>query len=67
MLSLPEIQDGHNSRLFVLGRVSFEDLVDELVVLLGELEGNVGIVLGRVSMLYLELLELCCLDMELME
>jgi hypothetical protein len=34
-----------------LGRVSFEDLFDELVVLLVELEGNAGIVLGGVSML----------------
>lgn len=64
MLSLPKIQDGHHSRLLVLGRVPFEDLVDELVVLLGELEGDAGIVLGGVSMLCLELLELYCLGMK---
>jgi hypothetical protein len=56
MLSLSEIQKGHHGCLLVLGRVAFEDLIDELVVLLCELEGNAGIVLGGISMLGLELL-----------
>jgi hypothetical protein len=51
MLSLSKIEYGHDCRLFVLGRVSLEDLVNELVVLLGELEGNIRIVLGCISML----------------
>lgn len=51
MLSLSQIEDGHNSRLLVLGRVAFEDLIDELVVLLGELEGDVRIIFGGISML----------------
>jgi hypothetical protein len=38
-----------------LRRIALEDLVDELVVLLRELEGNAGVVLGSVSMLELKL------------
>ncbi len=34
-----------------MGGIAFEDLIDELVVLLGELERNVGIVHGCISML----------------
>jgi hypothetical protein len=55
MLSLSEIEDGHDSRLLVLGWVAFEDLFDELVVLLGELEGNIRIVFRGISMLRLGL------------
>jgi hypothetical protein len=51
MLSLSEIEDWHDSGLFVLGRVAFEDLVNELVVLLRELKGDVRIVSGGISML----------------
>jgi hypothetical protein len=51
MLSLAEIEEGHNSSLLVLGRIALQDLVDELVVLLCELERDIGIVLGGVSML----------------
>lgn len=55
MLSLSEIQKGHHSCLFILGRVAFQDLIDELVILLCELEGNAGIVLRGISMLELKL------------
>ena len=58
MLSLPEIQDGHHSCFFVLWRIPLEDLFDELIILLRELEGGVGIVFWRVSMLKLGLLDL---------
>lgn len=51
MLSLSEIQDGHHGRFLVLGRVSLEDLIDELVVLFGKLERKAGIVVGRVAVL----------------
>jgi len=38
-----------------LGRVAFQDLIDKLVVLLRELEGDTGIVLRSISMLDLKL------------
>jgi hypothetical protein len=56
MLSLSEVQKGHHSCLLVLGRVAFQDLIDELVVLLCELEGDAGIVLRGISMLESKLL-----------
>jgi hypothetical protein len=51
MLSLSEIQQGHHGCLFVLRWVALQDLIDEPVVLLCKLEGNVGVVLGGISML----------------
>lgn len=51
MLTLTEVQEGHDSSLLVLRGVTGEDLFDELVVLLGELEGEGGIVLGGVAVL----------------
>ena len=51
MLPLSQIQDWHHSSLLVLWWIAFEDLLDELVVLLIELEGDVEIVFGSVSML----------------
>ena len=51
MLSLAQIQKGHHGCLFVLGWVAFQDLIDELVVLLRELEGDAGIVLRGISVL----------------
>ena len=56
MLSLSKIEYGHHGSLLVLGWISLEDLFDELVVLLVELEGDVGVVLGGISMLQLKLL-----------
>lgn len=55
MLSLSEIEDGHHSRLLVLGWVAFEDFFDELVVLLRELEGYIRIIFGSITMLQLQL------------
>jgi hypothetical protein len=52
MLSLSEIKNGHHGCLLVLWWVPFEDLIDELVVLLGELEGNLCVVFGSVAVLY---------------
>lgn len=51
MLPLTQIQNWHNSGFLVLWGVSLEDLVDELVVLLRELEGDIRIVFRRVSVL----------------
>ena len=51
MLSLSEIEKGHNSRLLVLGRVSLKDLIDELVVLFCKLERDAGIVHWGISVL----------------
>lgn len=45
-LALAKIQEGHDSRLLVLGRVALEDLIDEGEVLGRELELNAGVV-GR--------------------
>jgi len=35
---------------FVLGRVAFENFVDELIVLLRELEWSIRIIFGSISM-----------------
>jgi len=51
MLSLSQVQKGHHGCLFVLGRIAFQDLIYELVVLLRELEGNAGVVLRGISVL----------------
>ncbi len=51
MLPLSKIQNGHNRSFLVLWWVALEDLFDELVVLLVELEGDIRIVFGSVSML----------------
>jgi hypothetical protein len=46
VLTLAEIQKGHDGALLVLGRVALEDLIDKLEVLVGKLEGD-GRVVGR--------------------
>jgi hypothetical protein len=51
VLSLSKIQQWHHSGFFVLWGIALQDLVDELVILLGELEGDVGIIVGSVTML----------------
>lgn len=51
VLSLSEIEQRHDGRLLVLGRVALEDFIDDLVVLLGELEGNAGVVDLGISVL----------------
>lgn len=57
MLTLSEVEKGHHSSLLVLWRIPFEDLIDELVVLFGELERDTRIVFGAISMLWRELSE----------
>jgi hypothetical protein len=51
VLALAEVQQGHDGGLFVLGGVPLEDLGDELLILGVELEGDVGVVVGCVSVL----------------
>jgi hypothetical protein len=51
VLPLSEIQERHDCRLFVLGRVALENLLNELVVLLSEVERNAGIVIRCISVL----------------
>jgi len=52
VLSLSEIEQWHDRRLLVLRRVSSQDLLDELLILCVELEGNVQVVGRRVAVLY---------------
>jgi hypothetical protein len=51
VLALAEVQQRHDSSFLVLGRVSLEDLGNDGLVLLVELEGDVGVVVLGVSML----------------
>ena len=51
MLALAQIQQRHDSSLFVLGRVALEDLIDKFEVLLGELERKARVVGGLVAVL----------------
>lgn len=50
-LALAEVEQRHDGRLLVLRRVSLEDLGDDGFILGRELEGDVGVVVGRVSVL----------------
>lgn len=50
-LALSQVQKGHDGRLLVLRGVTFEDLIDEAEVLLGELERDTGVVVGVVAVL----------------
>lgn len=52
MLALAEVEEGHDGGLLVLGRVALEDLGDDGLVLGVELEGDIGVVVGRVAVLY---------------
>lgn len=51
VLALTQIQDRHDSSLLVLGRVAFEDLIDELEVLVVEFEREGRVVGGLVAVL----------------
>lgn len=51
MLALSKVEKGHNSSLLVLGRVAFEDLVDDFFVLRAELERDGWVVVGLVAVL----------------
>jgi hypothetical protein len=51
MLALAQVEQRHHGCLLVLRRVTLEDLGDDGLILRGELEGNVGVVVGGVAML----------------
>lgn len=51
VLALTEVENGHDGGLLVLGRVPLEDLGDDGLILAVELEGDIGVVVGRVTML----------------
>jgi hypothetical protein len=51
VLTLTEVQQRHNGGLLVLGRVALEDLIGDLEVLLGELEGKGRVVVRLVAVL----------------
>jgi hypothetical protein len=51
VLALSEVEDGHDGGLLVLRGVALEDLCDDLLVLGGELEGDVGVVLRSITVL----------------
>jgi hypothetical protein len=51
VLALAEIEEWHNGGLLVLGRVARDNLLDELLVLRGELEWDVRIVLRCIAVL----------------
>tara|TARA_R110002003_G_scaffold433_7_gene19750 strand:- start:2170 stop:2613 length:444 start_codon:yes stop_codon:yes gene_type:complete len=51
MLALSKVEQRHDGGLLILRRIPRQDLLDELLVLGRELEGDLGIVLGRVAVL----------------
>lgn len=51
VLALAQVEQGHDSGLFVLGRVAFKDLIDEPEVLFGEVERDARVVGGFVAVL----------------
>jgi hypothetical protein len=55
MLALSEVEDRHDGCFLVLGWVSLENLLDELVVLLSELERDAGIVIWGITVLQSQL------------
>lgn len=52
VLALAEVEQGHDGALLVLGGVSLEDLGNDGLILLVELEGDFGVVVGGVSVLW---------------
>jgi hypothetical protein len=52
VLALAQVEQRHDGGLLVLRRVALEDLGDDGLVLLGELEGNLGVVVGGVAVLF---------------
>lgn len=51
VLALSEIEERHDGGLLVVGGVSRDNLLDELLILFGELEGNRGVVLWTIAVL----------------
>lgn len=53
VLALAEVQDWHDSSLLVLRRVALEEFSDDGLILWREFEGNIGVVIGGVAVLWL--------------
>ena len=51
VLALTQVEQRHHSGLLVLRRIPLDDLSDDLLILRCELEGEVGVVVGCVSVL----------------
>jgi hypothetical protein len=51
MLPLSEIENWHHGRFLVLWWIALQNLIDELVILLRELEGNASIIIRRIAVL----------------
>lgn len=51
VLALAEVEDRHDGGLLILRRIALQELGDDLLVLLGELEGDIGVVVLRVAVL----------------
>ena len=54
VLALAEVEEGHHSRLLVLRRVPLEDFGDDGLVGRRELEGDVGVVVWGVAVLFVQ-------------
>jgi hypothetical protein len=52
VLALAQVEQGHDGGLFVLLGVSLEDLGHDGFILLVEFEGDIGVVLGGISVLH---------------
>lgn len=52
MLSLTEVEQGHDGGLLVLGRISLKDLGHDGLVLLVELKRDIGVVIRGVAVLF---------------
>jgi hypothetical protein len=53
VLALSEIEERHYGGLFVLRGVARDDLLDKLLILRGEFEGDFEVIFGRIAMLHI--------------
>lgn len=60
MLALAKVQDWHHSSLLVLRRVALEQFGDDGLILWREFEGDIGVVIGSVAVLWLNRLAYDC-------
>ena len=51
MLTLAEVEEGHDGGFLVLWRVAFQDFSDEALILSCEFEGDGKVVVGGISVL----------------
>jgi hypothetical protein len=51
VLALGQVEEGDDPGLLVIGRILGQDLIDELVILVGEVEVSLLGVVGRVDVL----------------